>query len=120
MTDDQVVLTLTFADGSLGSLIYTAGGNSGLAKEHLEAHADGKSLCMDDFIETHLYAGTRHEVFKTPKRDKGFRNEIAQFVSAVEHGTPAAISFEESWAVTRVCLLAVKSLQSGSVYDALS
>ncbi|MFO0729940.1 MAG: hypothetical protein U0361_02900 [Nitrospiraceae bacterium] len=51
MTDDQFVMTISFADGSLGSLIYTAGGNSGLAKERFEAHADGKSLTMDDFLK---------------------------------------------------------------------
>ena len=117
MTDDQCVITLTFADGSIGSVIYTAGGNSGLAKERFEAHADGKSLTMDDFEETHLYTGSQREVFKTPKRDKGFKAEIAHFVQVVEQGSPSVMSFDDMVAVTRACLLAVRSLQSGSAHD---
>ncbi|MFO0768254.1 MAG: bi-domain-containing oxidoreductase [Nitrospiraceae bacterium] len=116
MTDDQFVMTISFADGSLGSLIYTAGGNSGLAKERFEAHADGKSLTMDDFLETCLYSGTKRETFSTPKRDKGFKEEMGRFVRAIAEGG-APVPFEEAWAVTRTCLLAVKSLQSGTTYD---
>ncbi len=116
MTDDQCVLTITFADGSLGNLVYTAGGNSGLAKERFEAHADGKSLTMDDFVDTHLYSGTKQETVSTPKRDKGFKEEMSRFVRVItEGGSP--VPFEEAWAVTRTCLLAVKSLQSGTAYD---
>ena len=117
ITDDQCIITLTFEDGSIGSIIYTAGGNSGLAKERFEAHADGKSLTMDDFEETHLYSGSHREVFKTSKRDKGFKTEIAHFVQTVEQGIPCAMSFGEIAAVTRACLLAVRSLQSGSAHD---
>ncbi|HMV58284.1 MAG TPA: bi-domain-containing oxidoreductase [Nitrospira sp.] len=117
ITDDQCIITLTFEDGSIGSIIYTAGGNSGLAKERFEAHADGKSLTMDDFEETHLYSGSHREVFKTSKRDKGFKTEIAHFVQTVEQGIPCVMSFGEIAAVTRACLLAVRSLQSGSAHD---
>ena len=117
LTNDQCVITLTFSDGSIGSIIYTAGGNSGLPKERFEAHADGQSLTMDDFKETQLYAGTQREVFKTPKRDKGFRGEMTHFVKAVTEGSSALMSFEDIAAVTRACFLAVASLQSGSAYD---
>lgn len=117
MTDDQCVISLTFADGSVGSVIYTAGGNSGLAKERFEAHADGKSLIMDDFHETHLYSGSQREVFKTPKRDKGFNAEINHLVQAVEQGSPSVMSFDDMAAVTRACLFAVRSLQSASAYE---
>ncbi len=116
ITDDQCSISLTFADGSIGTIVYTAEGNSGLAKERFEAHADGKSLTMDDFMETQMYDGTRKQVFKTGKREKGFSEEMTQFVRAVEQGLPPVIPFEEIEAVTRVCLLAVQSLRSGAVY----
>ena len=114
--DDQCTISLTFGDGSIGTIVYTAEGNSGLPKERFEAHADGKSLTMDDFIETQMYAGTRKQLFKTGKREKGFPEEIAQFVGAIEQGLPPVIPFAEIEAVTRACLLAVQSLHSGSAY----
>jgi predicted dehydrogenase len=117
LTDDQCIITLTFSDGSIGSLIYTAGGNSGLAKERFEAHADGQSLTMDDFMETRLYTGTQREVFKTAKRDKGFKGEMAHFVKTVTEGVPPLMSFGDIAAVTRASFLTVASLQSGSAHD---
>ncbi|ULA68964.1 MAG: Oxidoreductase [Nitrospira sp.] len=116
ITDDQCSISLTFADGSIGTIVYTAEGNSGLAKERFEAHADGKSLTMDDFMETQMYAGSRKQVFKTSKREKGFPEEMAQFVRAIEQGLPPVIPFAEIEAVTRACLLAVQSLRSGAAY----
>ncbi len=117
ITDDQCSIDLTFGDGSIGTIVYTAEGNTGLSKERFEAHADGKSLTMDDFMETQMYAGSRKQVFKTAKREKGFPEELSQFVRAVEQGLSPVIPFEGIEAVTRACLLAVRSLQSGSAYD---
>jgi predicted dehydrogenase len=116
ITDDQCSISLTFGDGSIGTIVYTAEGNSGLAKERFEAHADGKSLTMDDFMETQMYAGSRKQVFKTGKREKGFPEEMAQFMRAVEQGLPPVIPFDQIEAVTRACFLAVESLRSGAVY----
>ena len=117
ITEDQCSLTLTFGDGSMGTILYAAEGNSGLPKERFEAHADGRSLVMDDFMETSFYEGTRHRTFKTAKRDKGFTDEMAAFVQAVEQGGPPVIPFDQIEAVTRTCLLAVRSLQSGTAYS---
>jgi predicted dehydrogenase len=117
LTDDQCSVSLTFADGSIGTILYTAEGDRSLEKEYFEAHADGKSLTMRDFLETRLHADGRTTHFKTAKREKGFVEEMTRFVQAVEHGTPPAMAFEEIEAVTRACFLAVQSLQSGSVYQ---
>jgi predicted dehydrogenase len=117
ITEDQCSLSLTFADGSIGTILYTAEGNRSLEKEYFEAHADGKSLTMHDFRETRLYADGRTTQFKTSKREKGFAQEMALFVQAVEEGLPPVMPFEEIESATRACLLAAQSLQSGSVYS---
>ncbi len=116
ITEDQCSISLTFGDGSIGTIVYTAEGNAGLPKERFEAHADGKSLTMDDFMETRTYQNGKSTLFKTAKRDKGFAEEMAQFVRSIEEGLPPVIPFEQIEAVTRACLLAVQSLQSGSAY----
>ena len=116
ITEDQCSLSLTFGDGSIGTIIYTAEGSSALQKEHFEAHADGMSLVMSDFMETRTYHNGKSALFKTAKRDKGFAQEMAQFVQAIEQGLPPVIPFEQIDAVTRACLLAVRSLSSGVAY----
>jgi predicted dehydrogenase len=116
VTDDQCTFSLTFADGSIGTIVYTAEGHRSLEKEYFEAHADGRSLTMRDFMETRCYTEGRSKDFKTAKREKGFPEELTRFVQAVEQGLPPVMPFEEIEAVTRVCLLAQQSLQTGSVY----
>lgn len=117
ITDDQCSISLKFADGSIGTIVYTAEGNSGLPKERFEAHADGLSLTMDDFRETRMFAGSRKEVFKTTTREKGFSEELSEFVRAIEHRASPVIPFDQIEAVTRACLLATRSLRSGTAYD---
>lgn len=117
ITDDQCVLSLAFKDGSIGTLIYTAGGDTTLSKEWFEAHGDGKSLTMTDFLTSEFYAHGKKTQFKSGKRDKGFAQELTQFVEAIEQGRPPVMRFEEIYAVTRTCLLAVESLRSGALYD---
>ncbi len=116
ITEDQCSISLTFGDGSIGTVIYTAEGSSELPKERFEAHADGQSLVMDDFMETRTYKDGKTTLFKTAKRDKGFAQEMAQFVQAIEQGLPPVIPFEQIDAVTCACLLAVRSLSSGVAY----
>jgi len=56
MPDDQCILSFAFGDGSIGSVVYTSGGDTALAKERFEVHGDGKSLTMDDFLLSEFYA----------------------------------------------------------------
>ena len=73
--DDQFIISLTFADGSIGTIVYTAEGSPSLEKERFEAHADGKSLVMQDFLETQTYGEGGDNVIhlRRPNGRKDFR-----------------------------------------------
>jgi predicted dehydrogenase len=114
---DQAVLSLTFADGSVGAIIYTASGDAALSKERVEVFGDGRSLVMDDFTVTHGYAAGRRTTLVSGKRDKGFEQELTRFIAAVSQGGPAPLAFAEIESVTRTCLLAAESLTTGEVYS---
>ena len=113
ITVDQCVLTFGFADGSVGTLIYTAGGDNALAKERFEAFGGGLALTMDDFLVTDCFRGGKLTRHKSGKRDKGFAAEMAQFSSEVQQGGVASMPFAEIAAVTRACLEAVRCLETG-------
>ena len=117
ISDDQSLLSLTFNDGSIGTLVYTAGGDSGLAKERFEAFGDGKAVTLDDFAVTEFYAQGKKTKYKTGVRDKGFEQEMRRFIESVARGAEPAIRFDEIYAVTRACLLAAAGLKTGAVYD---
>jgi len=95
-TAQSFSVALDFADGSLATVLYSAGGGRQLDKEYVEAHSAGTSGALDDF-----------------KRDKGHG---AQFVHLREVVTGSAEPVEpdplDSMAVT---LAALRSAETGSV-----
>jgi predicted dehydrogenase len=117
MADDQSLISLTFNDGSIGTVVYTAGGDTGLAKERFEAFGDGKAVTLDDFSVTEFYDKGKKTTYKTSVRDKGFEQEMRMFTASVEQGAEPAMRFDEIYAVTRACLLAAGGLKTGAVYD---
>ncbi|HTN42236.1 MAG TPA: bi-domain-containing oxidoreductase [Nitrospiria bacterium] len=116
-TDDQSILSFTFEDGSIGTVVYTAGGNTLLAKERFEVFGGGKSLVMDDFMRSDFYADGKKTSFKSGGQDKGFHAEMIRWVQSVVRGEAPVMSFGQIQAVTRACFLAVRSLRTGQVYD---
>ena len=117
ITEDQASLTLSFADGSLGSILYSAAGDRGLAKERCEVFGSGAALVMDDFMQTEIYRRGRKEVFKTRKRDKGFQQQMSTFLAAVRGEKQSPMTFEQIDRVTRSCFLALESMRSGARYS---
>lgn len=117
IVDDQSIFSFTFGDGSIGTLVYAAGGSTILSKERFEAFGDGKSVVMDDFMVSEFYARGRARKFKTGKREKGFQEEMACFVGMVLGAGEDAMPFEGIESVTRATILAARSLQTGQVYE---
>lgn len=99
---DCTVISLTFGDGSIGTLQYFSNGHRSFPKERLTIFCDGKVLELDNFRVLHGYGwrGFRRE--KTWRQDKGHQSEIQQFASRVADGGAALIPFEELDRVTRV------------------
>jgi predicted dehydrogenase len=116
-TDDQSILSFSFEDGSIGTVIYASGGDPSLAKERFEVFGDGKSLVMDDFMRSDFYTDGKKTTFKSGRQDKGFHAEMTRWVQSVVRGEAPAMSFGQIHAVTRACILAVRSLRTGQVYD---
>ncbi len=116
ITNDQIIVNLEFDDGSIGSLVYVSGGDSALAKERFEAHGDGKSLVMDDYLTTEMYSNGKKIVHKTSKRDKGFEQEMKMFADTVKDSEACTLGFEAIVAMTKATLFAAQALQDGKKY----
>ena len=112
---DDLVLSLTFADGSLGSIVYASGGDRALTKERLEVFGDGRSAVLDDFRSLELQAGGRATRVggRFAHQDKGHTAELRAFLEAVHKGGPSPINPEDAAHVTRVTLAAVESAHTG-------
>jgi predicted dehydrogenase/threonine dehydrogenase-like Zn-dependent dehydrogenase len=112
---DDVVLSLAFVDGSLGTIVYASGGDRSLAKEYLEVLGGGRAVVLDDFRSARLHSGgsSKSSGGRLTRQDKGHAAELAAFVHAVHTGGPSPLDPVVAAHVTRVTFAAVESVQTG-------
>jgi predicted dehydrogenase/threonine dehydrogenase-like Zn-dependent dehydrogenase len=112
ISDDQASISLELADGSVGTLIYAAGGDRGLAKERFEAFGDSRAVVLEDFRTTELWYRGRRRRLRTRRQDKGFGTELDAFCEAVLGRTAHLPSLTEIASVTWASCLAARALSS--------
>jgi predicted dehydrogenase len=100
--DDKVSFTLSFADGSFGTVHYLANGHKSFPKERLEVFAAGRVLQLDNFKSLKGYGWPGFRGIGLWRQDKGQRACAAAFVQAVKAGGPLPIPFDQLVEVTRV------------------
>lgn len=108
---DNVVVTLRCADGSIASILYTSKGNPRSGKERIEVFAGGVSAVIDDFRGAEVH-GAKRERWKG-RQDKGHHAELEAFVRAVREGATSPISLAELENSSRATLRAARSLATG-------
>jgi predicted dehydrogenase len=94
--NDNLAATLRFADGSIGTIVYTANGDKSFSKERVEVFAQGRVAVLDDFRELEtVREGKRATARSRLRIDKGHRGEWIAFGEAIRKGRPSPISFSE-------------------------
>jgi predicted dehydrogenase/threonine dehydrogenase-like Zn-dependent dehydrogenase len=112
---DDVVLSLAFEGGSIGTIVYASGGDRSMPKEYLEVLGGGRAAVLDDFrgVRVHSGGGARRAGGPLARQDKGHAAELAAFIEAVRGGGPSPVDPEVAAHVTRVTFAAVQSAESG-------
>jgi predicted dehydrogenase/threonine dehydrogenase-like Zn-dependent dehydrogenase len=82
---DNFIATVTFKDGSVATLTYTALGSSEYPKERLEVFVDGKVLFLDDYKRLTI-AGATAKGVQSASAEKGQKEELESFGRAIQNG----------------------------------
>jgi polar amino acid transport system substrate-binding protein len=109
--DDNISITLKFADGSVGNLIYTANGDKALPKERFEIFGGNTVFVINDFRSGELYHDNREKQFKT--NGKGHVQEIEAFFNGLSSGTGSPIPFRSLCLTTITTFKIADSLATG-------
>jgi predicted dehydrogenase/threonine dehydrogenase-like Zn-dependent dehydrogenase len=113
-SDDNVSAVVTFDDGSILQLLYSANGDRAAGKERIEVFGGGRTAILDDFSRLELTARGRRKVERRVLRsDKGHRAGWAAFADAIHAGKQSPIPYHEIIATMRATFAAVESLRSG-------
>ncbi|MEN4099191.1 MAG: Gfo/Idh/MocA family oxidoreductase, partial [Anaerolineaceae bacterium] len=111
---DNVVITLAFPDGSLGTVTYLANGDKSYPKERLEVFSSGRVAVLDDFRSLEMIKdGRRRRLRSRLTQDKGHAAAWRAFLEAIRKGGPPPVAYEQILGVTRAAFAAVDALASG-------
>ncbi len=111
VTEDKASITLTFKDGSFGTIHYLSNGGKAFSKERIEVFANNGVLQLDNF---RVLTGFNWPAFKKDKlisQDKGQNNCSKAFVSAISSGVESPINFDEIMEVARFSVDIAESLR---------
>lgn len=111
---DNLLITITFADGSVGTIHYLANGSSAVEKEYLEVFGDQKTARMWNFKKLEFFTG-RKKSSSSFSGDKGHAAEMKALVDALESGAASPVSIESLAATSRVTFAAMESLKTDGV-----
>jgi predicted dehydrogenase len=100
--DDQLTCTLTFADGSFGTIHYLANGHKRFPKERLEVFCAGRVLQLNNFRQLRGYGWPGFRSMRLWRQDKGHRATVAAFLRAIREGHPSPIPFDELVEATQI------------------
>jgi predicted dehydrogenase len=108
--DDNVAVTLRFADGSVGQLLYTSMGDPSVSKERYEVLCEGKVAVLDNWRSLAKTAMGKTKTTRALKADKGHGGELEAFVKACRRGEASPMHWDDIAAVTRATFAAVAEL----------
>jgi len=100
---DNFTASMTFVDGSVATLTYTALGAKEYAKERMEIFVDGKVISLDDYKSTTV-SGASRKPCKTRLPEKGQKEELEAFARAIQQGAASPIALWEQEQATSIAL----------------
>jgi predicted dehydrogenase/threonine dehydrogenase-like Zn-dependent dehydrogenase len=109
--DDNVLITIRFRNGSIGTITYAAQGDKALPKERVELFGGGKVGVINDFRSGELFHNNKIKPLKL--EGKGHKQEVEAFLHAAKTGAESPIAFESIYYTTLACFKILDSLHSG-------
>jgi predicted dehydrogenase/D-arabinose 1-dehydrogenase-like Zn-dependent alcohol dehydrogenase len=112
---DDVSAVVRFADGSVGTLIYTGLGDPQYPKERIEIFAGGGVVVIDDFRAVE-FSGLPGKSAKG-SQNKGHRELLANFVAACEGKATLGVTAHDGLLATLCTEAALEAMKSGRVQE---
>lgn len=118
---DNFCATITFSDGSVASLLYTALGNRELGKERMELFFDGKSIVVDNYVRLIGFGTPRSFNQSLVVPDKGHEHLMRLFFEGLKHPqVTVPIPIQRLISVTRLTLIIDELACTGGGYKEIA
>ena len=98
--DDNVLISLNFEDGTIGSILYTSIGGKAYPKEKIDIFFNNSTIHIDNFKKMTGYNVRNLKNSRLLRQDKGTLKCISEFLNCVRNNTPEPIPIEETFEVS--------------------
>jgi predicted dehydrogenase/threonine dehydrogenase-like Zn-dependent dehydrogenase len=109
--EDNVSMTFTFPDDSIGVVDYLANGDKSFPKERVEVFCGGQVAVLDDFVSLQTIKNGMKKETKG-SQNKGWVDEWKVFAKCICEGGKPPIPYKQLIGVTRSTFAAVESLRN--------
>lgn len=113
--NDNCIVNLKMADGSVASLAYLANGDPFFDKERIEVFGQHKTGVIENWRYALLSAGGKTQKVKPGNSGKGHKHEMAEFVRAIREGREPSLTFDQATACTRATFAIATSMVSNQM-----
>ena len=103
ITNDISSITLSFEDGSIGTIHYFSNGGNIFPKERIEVFCNNAALQLNNFRSLHGYGWPKFKRTRLFKQNKGQKECVRAFIDSISNGS-SPISFEEVLEVSKISI----------------
>ena len=111
INDDKSIITLSFEDGSVGTIQYFANGGKLFPKERIEVFCNNAVLQLDNFKRLKGYGWKGFNKMNLWNQDKGQNECVRSFISSIKENSSGPIPIEEIYEVSKITIDIANSLK---------
>jgi len=115
--NENIIVTLTFLNGSVATITYVASGDKAFSRERLEIIGSGSVCVIDNFKSLLFSKGGKRKKMRRLNVDRGHLAEFSTFLSTVQSGEEMPVDFEEYVSTTITTFAIEQSLSLGIPVD---
>jgi predicted dehydrogenase len=112
---DSGIVTITFADGSVGTTLINSAGCPDFPKEATEIYCDGKAIFINDFTKMEYYGFEDHKktCLEFDKVDKGHVIELDMLADAILNDTESPNGLVKAARAAIISFMVNESIETG-------
>ncbi|NSW91011.1 MAG: Gfo/Idh/MocA family oxidoreductase [Firmicutes bacterium] len=113
---DSGIVTITFADGSVGTTLINSAGCPDFPKEATEIYCDGKAIFINDFTKMEYYGfeGHKRTYLEFDKVDKGHAIELDMLADAILNDTESPNGLVKAARAAVISYMVNESIETGA------
>ncbi|MDP6380942.1 MAG: Gfo/Idh/MocA family oxidoreductase, partial [Phycisphaerae bacterium] len=109
--EDNTIINLSFRDGSIGTILYSAQGSKSFSRERVEIFSEDTVVVIEDFKKLLHVAGNKKKTVSLSGQDMGYKGELQFFLESDDFDETV---FQKDSSAMLATFSALESLQKGT------